>query len=63
MGSILVFACQSASFHSPPVRAIARLAFVLVILAGLLNFPTFCTCGVTIAHAHSLFLIPYYHSP
>jgi hypothetical protein len=61
MGSILVFACQSASSHSPPVRAIARLAFVLVILAGLLSFPTFCTCRATIAHAHSLFLIPYHH--
>lgn len=55
------FMHQPTGTPSLPVRSTARLAFVLVILVGLLNFPTFCTCGATISHAHSLFLISHHH--
>ncbi|HEU4793115.1 MAG TPA: hypothetical protein VFS96_05615, partial [Nitrolancea sp.] len=57
----MAFACQRTIPSSSLVRSTARLAFVFVILVGLLTFPTFCTCGETILHTHSLFLIPHHH--
>jgi hypothetical protein len=42
-------------------RSAANALIVLLVLLGLLSVPTSCTCGATVAHAHSLFLIPYDH--
>lgn len=61
MGPTVVSAHQPTGTHSLLGRLAVRLTFVLVILAALLNFPTFCSCGAAIAHAHSLFLLPYHH--
>ncbi|CCF84291.1 hypothetical protein [Nitrolancea hollandica] len=61
MGPTVASAHQPTGTHPLLGRSPVRLAFVLVILAGLLNFPTLCTCGAAIAHAHSLFLLPYHH--
>lgn len=61
MSPTVALAHQPTGTHSPLRRSTRCLAFVLVILAGLLNFPTLCTCGAAIAHSHSLFLIPHHH--
>ncbi len=61
MGPTVAFAHQPTGTHSLLGRSTRHLAFVLVILAGLLNFPTLCACGAALAHAHSLFLLPHHH--
>jgi hypothetical protein len=42
-------------------QSTASLLIVLLTVIGLLNIPTDCRCGSTIAHPHSLFLIPHHH--
>lgn len=42
-------------------RSTAGLLIVVLTVIGLLNVPTECTCGSSIAHPHSLFLIPHHH--
>lgn len=56
----MAYACQRTFPSFSLVRSTSRMTFVFVILVGLLNFPTFCTCGETILHTHSLFQIPHH---
>ncbi|CCF84099.1 hypothetical protein NITHO_3070025 [Nitrolancea hollandica Lb] len=63
-----VMASMVVGFNKPsraPFRLIERstagLLIVLLTVIGLLNIPTDCRCGSTIAHPHSLFLIPHHH--
>lgn len=39
------------------LHSTAALLLILIVLAGLLSFPTSCGCGIDLPHEHSLFLV------